>query len=719
MTVHAHAQYVYTIKADSVKITNTCDSAELIIQNHTQGVRGGFLYNTGNGRTIFRKALQKINDSTYLVGADSLKVLAPEANVVYLTGSYANPPWLTALAWSKITGVPTDLGAFTNGPGYLTSSLAGVLYQPLENQRLSTSNTPSFHSLSLASGLSITGGSTANYLRGDGSIAAFPTNLSSFANGPGYLTNITGVSSFNARTGAVTLNSSDVTSVLGYTPYNGAANPSGFLTGISKSQVTGTGLAWQDVMNNGSTSTIAPSVNINGYGFKTSNPTAGTSNISGFSATNDASVAAGFGMASSTYTGPIILPSYGFMSSPGIAIQATGANSIRFGVNGILAGSFGNNGLLTLNDGITVAGLGTFGGGMNTAKITSTGNGTGTGASFTASSTAPSYTWENTSAGTDDKWWDVRTSGNALVFRTENDALSATDSYLQVNRTGITVSSIQLPSYTTNGFLQTTSSNGTLVSAALIASQVNTALGYTPYNAANPNGYITGISSSMVTTALGYTPPRPNGTTAQYITGNGTLATFPAVPNSSNYIVNGTSQQASANFNISGTGYVGTNLTVVHSLILPAIMTAGTTGDSVLMKNRQTGVVYGVPTSSLVTHSSGVGTGSVSIVAGTGAGVISIQPTIDGTIQGGIITITTGQSPALSEPIVRVNYSIAFPVASYVVISPANNNTAIYSTTNQVPHVVADPAGFSIVGSSSNVLPANLTYSWYYNVSGR
>jgi len=28
------AQYVYTIKADSVKITNSCDTAELIIENH-------------------------------------------------------------------------------------------------------------------------------------------------------------------------------------------------------------------------------------------------------------------------------------------------------------------------------------------------------------------------------------------------------------------------------------------------------------------------------------------------------------------------------------------------------------------------------------------------------------------------------------------------------------------------------------------------------------
>ena len=65
-------QYVYTIKADSVKITN-CDSAELIVENHTQVVPG-FLYNTGNGRTIFKHGLIKLNDSQYVSGADTLNL---------------------------------------------------------------------------------------------------------------------------------------------------------------------------------------------------------------------------------------------------------------------------------------------------------------------------------------------------------------------------------------------------------------------------------------------------------------------------------------------------------------------------------------------------------------------------------------------------------------------------------------------------------------------
>src|SRR3954462_5637930 len=68
-----HTPYIYTIKADSVKITNSCDTAELIIENHTQTVPG-FLFNKGRGRTEFRRGLLKITDSVYIVGGDTLKM---------------------------------------------------------------------------------------------------------------------------------------------------------------------------------------------------------------------------------------------------------------------------------------------------------------------------------------------------------------------------------------------------------------------------------------------------------------------------------------------------------------------------------------------------------------------------------------------------------------------------------------------------------------------
>jgi hypothetical protein len=72
IVISLHAQYVYTIKADSVKITN-CDSAELILENHTQGIPG-FLFNTGNGRTQFRHGLVSLGSGSFLVGTDTLKL---------------------------------------------------------------------------------------------------------------------------------------------------------------------------------------------------------------------------------------------------------------------------------------------------------------------------------------------------------------------------------------------------------------------------------------------------------------------------------------------------------------------------------------------------------------------------------------------------------------------------------------------------------------------
>ncbi|MBV7531758.1 hypothetical protein [Chitinophaga sp. sic0106] len=67
------AQKVYQIRADSVRIYNVCDTAELILENRTQHV-DGFLFNKGAGRTEFRKLkLQSIGASRLaIVGQDTL-----------------------------------------------------------------------------------------------------------------------------------------------------------------------------------------------------------------------------------------------------------------------------------------------------------------------------------------------------------------------------------------------------------------------------------------------------------------------------------------------------------------------------------------------------------------------------------------------------------------------------------------------------------------------
>jgi hypothetical protein len=66
----AQRPIIFTIQADSIKLTN-CDTTELILENHTQGVPG-FLFNKGRGRTEFRRLLTSLGGNTWLVGIDTL-----------------------------------------------------------------------------------------------------------------------------------------------------------------------------------------------------------------------------------------------------------------------------------------------------------------------------------------------------------------------------------------------------------------------------------------------------------------------------------------------------------------------------------------------------------------------------------------------------------------------------------------------------------------------
>jgi hypothetical protein len=56
------------------------------------------------------------------------------------------------------------------------------------------------------------------------------------------------------------------------------------------------------------------------------------------------------------------------------------------------------------------------------------------------------------------------------------------------------------------GFTPYNATNPSGYISSITSANVTTALGYTPYNATNPNGYISSITSANVTTALGYTP---------------------------------------------------------------------------------------------------------------------------------------------------------------------------------------------------------------------
>ena len=114
------AQYIHKIKADSVLITNDSCNAELNLENSTRNVKG-FLFNKGNGRTEFRKAAVKLNDSTYIIGADTLTI-GPSGNFIrnQYTAAQAASYWISGPARvdnSMIISVP-DTGASTQPYSY-------------------------------------------------------------------------------------------------------------------------------------------------------------------------------------------------------------------------------------------------------------------------------------------------------------------------------------------------------------------------------------------------------------------------------------------------------------------------------------------------------------------------------------------------------------------------------------------------------------------------
>lgn len=115
------------------------------------------------------------------------------------SGAYADltgKPTLFDGAYSSLTGVPSTFApsAHTHVMGDVTGLTAA-----------------------LAAKFATPSGTTAQYVRGDGSLATtpvVPTNVSAFTNDAGYLTGVT---------------SGQITTALGFTPYN-ATNPSGYVT---------------------------------------------------------------------------------------------------------------------------------------------------------------------------------------------------------------------------------------------------------------------------------------------------------------------------------------------------------------------------------------------------------------------------------------------------------------------------------------------------------
>lgn len=98
------AQFTYKIKADTLLVTNDSCSAEFALENSTKSIKG-FLYNYDKGRTKFVPSLTKINDTTYVIGVDTMKLRATSVDAWRLNGNTGTNPATNFVGTTNAVGL--------------------------------------------------------------------------------------------------------------------------------------------------------------------------------------------------------------------------------------------------------------------------------------------------------------------------------------------------------------------------------------------------------------------------------------------------------------------------------------------------------------------------------------------------------------------------------------------------------------------------------------
>lgn len=172
---------------------------------------------------------------TSLVIAAALLVPGLASAQVFSQSQVIIQPYGIGVVVSTSTGVSGKLGAVA------TSSLNISTSDIIEGAKLFFTNARAVAS-------TLTG-----YVSGAGTISSSDSILSAIQKLNGNIASIVGsyVTSFNTRTGAITLLSGDVTTALGFTPYN-ATNPSGYISNVTGLVTPGTNITISGAGTSGS-----------------------------------------------------------------------------------------------------------------------------------------------------------------------------------------------------------------------------------------------------------------------------------------------------------------------------------------------------------------------------------------------------------------------------------------------------------------------------------
>jgi hypothetical protein len=112
ITVSVFSQSTLPLTADTIKMYKRDGSpAELLLKNGTKDTIG-FLFNTGDGKTVFRRGAIRVNDTTYLIGMDTLYIKKMVESDPFFTTSPAVgitntniSNWNTAFGWGNHAGL--------------------------------------------------------------------------------------------------------------------------------------------------------------------------------------------------------------------------------------------------------------------------------------------------------------------------------------------------------------------------------------------------------------------------------------------------------------------------------------------------------------------------------------------------------------------------------------------------------------------------------------
>lgn len=278
-----------------------------------------------------------------------------------------------------------------------------------------------------------------------------------------------GVITFNTRSGAVTLNSSDVTGALGYTPYN-STNPNGYITSSALTPYITSATAAStyqpldadltSIAGLAGTSGLLKKTAANTWSLDTNVYLTGNQSISisgdatGSGTTAIALTLANSGVTAGTYT-KVTVDAKGRATS-GTTLSASDIPNLD--ASKITTGTLDAARLPSyVDDVLEYANLAGFPASGESGKI------------YVALDTNKTYRW----------------SGSAYIYITSG----AVDSV--AGKTGVvTLTSSDV------GLGNVENKSSATIRGELTSSNVTTALGYTPYNSSNPSGYITSSALS-------------------------------------------------------------------------------------------------------------------------------------------------------------------------------------------------------------------------------